>query len=197
MGIHKTQRKKLIGLVMTLLALTATTTAYAEGRLQKYENKVDCYVWNETPQKAETVTWSGNCVAKRADGLGKEVWRYLVDGKWNEDIYIGMMRKGLQQGRGAFVWADGSRYEGEFKEGKLNGRGIIVEVNDYRYEGEIKDNKPHGRGVYVRDGARYEGEFSDGKMNGRGVLVLGNDTRYVVEAKDGEFISKVKIKRIN
>lgn len=34
--------------------------------------------------------------------------------------------KGMKDGRGRFLWADGSRYEGEFVDNNIEGQGTYV-----------------------------------------------------------------------
>lgn len=89
-------RNWITGIAVALLVwgLTATDGLAAEGKLQKYENHADCYVWNGYPQPNETVTWSGSCKASRADGDGTLVWRYKEDGNLVESRYTGTMRNG-------------------------------------------------------------------------------------------------------
>ncbi len=158
----------------------AATDALAEGRWQQVENTANCAVWSSSPSANDTVTWSGDCENGKADGYGKEVWRYLADGEWKEDSYTGTMRHGKRTGRGVLVGADGGRYEGDYRDGKEHGRGVYVGANGNRYEGGWKDGKTHGRGVYGwANGDRYEGDFKDGKKHGRGVYLFvdGNSCR--------------------
>ena len=122
---------KIIGVMVAALvacALTATATAALaeEGRWQQLENNSSCSVWNANPNPSETVTWSGACANGKAQGRGTQVWRYLDDEEWKEQIYTGEMKDGKEHGRGIFVYASGNRYEGDFKDGNFDGRGVYV-----------------------------------------------------------------------
>lgn len=46
-------------------------------------------------------------------------------------------------GKGKFIFDDGSIYEGELIDGKFEGFGILT-TNKYIYEGRWKNNKKHG-----------------------------------------------------
>jgi hypothetical protein len=49
---------------------------------------------------------------------------------------------GARTGRGVYVWANGSRYEGDWKDGKRMGRGVYVTADGDRYEGEQGNDLP-------------------------------------------------------
>ncbi|NKB20940.1 MAG: hypothetical protein GKS01_10615 [Alphaproteobacteria bacterium] len=176
---------------ITLLALTGllvTNGALAEGRLQKYQNKANCYVWNPQPQKKETVTWTGRCVASRADGSGTQTWRFWKNGAWKEDSYTGTQRDGKRHGRGVFSGSNGYKYDGEYRNGKRHGRGVFRWGNDSKYDGGWRDNKKHGRGVSSwANGNKYDGEYRNGKQHGRGMFRWGDGTKYDGGWRDGKW----------
>ena len=154
---------------------TATTAALAEGRWQQIENKANCAVWNSNPSANDKVTWTGDCVNGRADGYGKQTWRTLRDGEWEEQIYTGMKLDGKAHGRGVALWAYGNSYEGDWKDGKRHGRGIYTDENGNKYEGEFRNGWEDGRGVLVlANGDRYDGDWKDGKRHGRGIFVFAD-----------------------
>ncbi len=167
---------RVLGFVLALLAWTlAATVAWAEeGRWQKLENNPGCFVWNAYPQPNETVTWSGACVDRMAQGRGAQVWRYLEDKEWKESKYTGEMKDGKKHGYGVLMWADGGRYEGEWKDGKEHGHGVMVWGPDTewagdRYEGGMENGKTHGRGTYYfANGDKCEGGWKDNSLSGTG-----------------------------
>ena len=55
----------------------------------------------------------------------------------------------MKHGKGAYIWNDGSKYNGEWFENKINGRGVYEWPDGRRYDGDWKDNNMHGRGVYT------------------------------------------------
>jgi hypothetical protein len=118
--------------------------------------RTGCHVWNDVPRPKETVTWSGGCSNRFAEGKG--VLQWFVDGK------------------------PGQRYEGEYRYGRLNGRGVLhygatTEHVSIRYEGEFRDGQESGRGVETwADGRRYEGEYRAGSPHGSGVFRRADGT---------------------
>ncbi len=173
---------RVLGFVLALLAwmLVATVALAEEGRWQKLVNDPACVVWNGHPQEIELVSWSGACANGKAQGRGTVAWRYVEDGEWKTEKYIGEMKDGNQHGRGVAVFANGDRYEGGYKDGMMHGRGSVVWANGNRYEGEFEDHKKHGRGVFLwLNGDRYEGDWRNGKAHGRG-------THYFADGRECE-----------
>ena len=148
-----------------------------------------CQVFDPLPQPGETVTWSGGCVAGKASGEGRTVWR----GSYGEYIYEGERRAGKQHGHGAIIWPSGSahegdRFEGEFRDGKLHGQGIYALANGERYEGDFVGGQLHGRGTMtLATGGRYEGQWRDNKPHGHGSYITTSGRRYEGEWRNGCF----------
>ena len=42
----------------------------------------------------------------------------------NGDVYEGQFVDGLKEGFGVYIWASGSKYEGNWKAGKKHGQGV-------------------------------------------------------------------------
>jgi len=153
--------KAAIGMTVVL----AGVAAWAEepARWQVLANNPSCQVWNEAPQPQVTVTWTGRCVNGKAEGNGTLIWRYYLDGRWQEDRYVGDRLAGKAHGRGSYVSADGDRYEGDWRAGQPHGIGSYVGANGVRYEGEWAGNKPHGYGTFTAtDGDVYAGNWTNG-----------------------------------
>ena len=55
--------------------------------------------------------------------------------------YVGNFVKGKPDGKGVYVWEDGSRLDGGFKDGKAHGAGVYVSSKGTRYEGKFVDGK--------------------------------------------------------
>lgn len=45
------------------------------------------------------------------------------------DKYDGQFVNGLPEGKGTYIWADGSKYKGDWKNGKRNGQGTFTSAN--------------------------------------------------------------------
>jgi hypothetical protein len=74
-----------------------------------------------------------------------------------------LVKNNQRQGRGTFIYADGTQCFGVFQAGGMNGFGNCSFSNGNRYEGELRNNQMGGRGVYIfRDGQRVEGIWRQG-----------------------------------
>jgi hypothetical protein len=146
------------------------------------DSRTGCWVWNDTPEANDTVTWSGGCAPDgRSAGHGVIEWR--SDDKVSR--YDGEVREGKRNGHGV---ADtvGAHYDGEWRDDRANGHGVIIWANGDRYDGEFRDGQPNGHGVGLgTDGTRYEGELANGKPNGHGVSTWTNGDRYDGNWQDG------------
>lgn len=66
-------------------------------------------------------------------------------------------------GRGAFRFADGSRYIGEFEAGRIHGWGSLLHVSGHRYRGTWSGRLPHGEGILqLADGRTWSGVWQFG-----------------------------------
>lgn len=198
-------RTGLAWMAAVLAVLAGAANAQDEkGRWHPVENIPGCTVWNPNPQSGETVTWSGSCVAGKAEGQGTLTWRYREDGKEKEGRNTGTLAAGKfvgrntytdsdglrfegdDNGRGVMTWASGNRYEGDFRDGRFHGRGVFAWANGNRYEGEFRDGTFHGRGVLTATGDRYEGEFRNGKRTGQAIMIWRDGTRFEGPFLDGK-----------
>ena len=69
----------------------------------------------------------------------------------------------LAEGKGSAKGANS--YEGDFVKGRPDGKGIYVWEDGSRLEGSFKGGKAHGTGIYLSaKGVRYEGQFVNGKL---------------------------------
>jgi len=65
--------------------------------------------------------YEGGCRNGLAHGMGEAS---------GDDRYEGRFRRGFPDGRGTYVWSDGSIYEGRWREGKRDGRGVYKFIED-------------------------------------------------------------------
>jgi len=86
-------------------------------------------------------------------------------------------------GKGTFLYPNGSRYEGEFKEGSFHGEGIYYFFNGSQYQGTWKEGKMSGQGTWrYANGMKMKGSFTDGKISGDAKpepVIIYNDFNYI------------------
>ena len=184
-------------LVAFTLLIVAPTTAHAQSRPPlpptdmlaspnhpgwAVDARAGCWVWNDTPELNDTVTWSGGCGTDgRATGHGVIEWH----GDDKVSRYEGDVSEGKRNGHG-LADSGGAHFEGEWRDDRANGHGVIIWANGDRYDGEFRDGQPNGHGVGIAtDGTRYEGELANGKPNGHGVSTWTDGDRYEGNWRDG------------
>ena len=89
------------------------------------------------------------------------------------------MVKGLRQGKGTIVWANGQRYAGDWVMDKPTGLAKIHFANGNDYEGQVLDGTPQGTGrMRYASGDEFVGQFKNGEPDVRGVYSWRNGQRY-------------------
>jgi hypothetical protein len=125
------------------------------------------------------------------------------------DRYIGDITNGKRNGKGKYIWADGTIYDGNWKDdimsglgtmtdkkgdkytggwfnNKRNGQGTLILANGTKLIGIWKDNLLNGQGQLIKpNGDNYKGWWKDGNANGNGVFTWANGYKYEGEWKDG------------
>ena len=105
----------------------------------------------------------------------------------NDDEYVGQFMNELKEGKGIYLYNNGTKYEGDFKNGKKDGKGIKYYTDGNRYEGDYKNGKKEGKGItYYNDGSRYEGDYKIGKKEGKGIYYYTNGDRYEGDFKNNK-----------
>ena len=96
----------------------------------------------------------------------------------NEGKYVGQINPntGNLEGKGVYMWNNGTKYIGNWKDGNMNGEGILIDSNNNLvFQGNYYRNKRYGKGLFViKDNEYYEGEFFDDKMEGKGTYHYEN-----------------------
>jgi len=130
-------------------------------------------------------------------------------GVWKDDekvtgteYTVGCLSGDCFNGKGVYVYDNGTRYEGEFKNGLIEGYGVSKFYNGDEYTGLWKNHKIDGEGFYrYADGTTKVGIWREGSFvgtvsatkgcisgdcdNGFGILVY-NDGRYTGDFKAGK-----------
>jgi hypothetical protein len=141
-------------------------------------DRPDCQAWDAYPQRNETVTWTGDCRAGKAEGQGVLTWRYTDPaGNPLTETHTGGLSAGKLSGQGTAIMPGGHRFDGMYRDGEENGHGVMV-WSDARFEGEWKDGKPHGFGTFTTsDGAQHAGKWIQGCLEDAGEIYwIENDT---------------------
>ena len=100
------------------------------------DTRTGCRVWNANPKSNLSVSWSGPCQNRVA------------------------------QGHGVLQWSANDRpddrYEGDLVAGKYDGHGIWTSPDGFRYEGGWHDGKANGAGELTTKTATYNGRWTNG-----------------------------------
>lgn len=97
----------------------------------------------------------------------------------DNERYIGFWANGIQNGKGVFVFKDGSQRYGYWINGKSEGLGIFIWKNGDRYEGHFLNGKKSGKGVLIyANGDTYNGHFVEDKREGSGEFIAINGDLY-------------------
>jgi hypothetical protein len=162
-------------LVVMFLVASMMTSALAQAPAGwTADAKTGCRIWNDDPEPGETVSWSGGCQNGLAQGFGTLQW--FKNGKKTE-LYVGELRNGKQNGRGAYTWTSGNRYDGEWRDGEAHGRGVLTWPNGRRFEGEWRNDKPNGQGKFkAADSTTYTGTWTNGCLKQGNLTVTVNAT---------------------
>ncbi len=149
-----------------------------------------CYVWNPNPQPDETATWTGECSAGFAQGLGTLTWTNPEGSQDNEGtlrfgrshgesvirdsegwVHEGPYLNGKRSGRWVLKFADGAIHEGPYVDGQRNGHWVDQDADGDIGEGPYVHGERDGHWVQTfTDGSVAEGPFRDGERNGRWIL---------------------------
>ena len=119
-----------------------------------------------------------------AEGYGKQ-YSY-VNGKESGGWFEGEVKNDSLNGKGIYVYDNGTKEEGNFKDGELNGKGIIVYANGDKYIGDWVKGYRVGKGKYFfASGTVYEGDFLKSDFEGKGTISYDNGTKYIGEFSKG------------
>jgi hypothetical protein len=93
-------------------------------------------------------------------------------------------------GKGTYIFSNGTIYIGEWKDTLFNGKGVLTCTDGMVYNGEWKNAKKNGFGsLTYATGQNYTGYWRNGEFHGQGVLTLNADSILVGEWRDGILLS--------
>lgn len=128
--------KKIIPVLLLLILISFESFAQINGQFVK-DTKSGCMVWNDISPEM-TVTWSGGCKDKYADGEGTLTW---FENKNIIASYTGQMQKGYVTGKGKYVYEGWGSSEGNFVNGTLQGQGKMLMLNGGKLEGNFRNGE--------------------------------------------------------
>ena len=117
------------------------------------------------------------------NGKGAYLW-------YDGSSYKGDFLKDERHGLGSFTWANGEKYVGEYLEGERTGEGSYFWPDGSSYEGSFLKGSRHGEGVFTSsDGTTYQGEWLNDQQHGKGVLVFADGRRIQGLWKNGKIMT--------
>jgi hypothetical protein len=110
--------------------------------------------------------------------------------------YVGTFFSSKPHGSGYIRHADGSEYQGNFKNGQKNGYGSLTFANGDVYSGNFENNEISGSGtITYKNGDSYTGQWSVARANGRGRYTFSDGDVYEGDFMDGQFSGYGKLTR--
>jgi len=105
----------------------------------------------------------------------------------------GCISGNCKDGKGTYVFNDGSIYVGEFVNGIIEGFGKLTDKHGNVYTGYFKNNRYDGIGKFERtDGTKYIGEFKEGRRHGLGTQYYSANYKEKGRWENDRFIEEVK-----
>jgi len=133
-------------------------------------NQPQCYLWNHGLAIGASATWSADCNAGLAEGMGTITWTFGGD---KVQFDMGTLDAGRHNGRWVILGADDSSgealyyYTGPFVAGQKYGRWIFRYADGIIGEGPYVDDAFHGRWVFrFSDGSSCAVEYVKGEQQG-------------------------------
>jgi hypothetical protein len=125
---------RILGVIVGALLLAVTAAAQTTTRPGGWiaDERTGCQVWDPAPKPTKSVSWSGGCQNRIAQGRGFLQW--FVNNR-PTDRYEGDLVAGKYDGHGTYVSNDGFRYDGEWRDGMANGPGTLTTKNQATYSG--------------------------------------------------------------
>jgi hypothetical protein len=128
-------------------------------------NQPACYVWDDSLQPDETVTWPGECAGDLTQGTGTLTW--VWDSGKETSKSTGRLQGGKAHGDWLEVHTDGSGGEGSYVEGQKHGDWVHSYADGTVAEGAYMSGQRRGRWVTRdKDGNVGEGLYVGGQRHG-------------------------------
>ena len=148
-------------------------------------NQPECYVWNGSLDKDETVTWTGECAGGLAQGPGTLIWIWDSGQGTQEDT--GRLQAGKRQGDWVRRNADGNVEEGPYVDGERHGDWVVRYENGNVEEGPYVVGKRRGQWVTRSPERTVRGEYGDEIHYAATVVAEGP---YVEGQRQGHWVTR-------
>lgn len=145
---------------------------YSNPRPYNTDIKTGCRIQNWGSAPDDSMSWSGGCKKKLAEGFGTITW---YRGGREISHYTGNIMNGQPNGRGSFTYPNGHIAEGNFVNGELSGQGKLLMGPGRQLQGNFVNGKflnldssyrtrlqrqtlpiPDSTNLYIGDGASRE-----------------------------------------
>lgn len=102
--------------------------------------------------------------------------------------YASCISGNCYNGKGTFIFKDGSKYGGSFLRGKPHGQGTYYHKDGSIYVGLFRQGVKHGLGkMTFKSKDIYTGHFENGVISGDGKMTYANGDTYLGNWKQGKF----------
>lgn len=92
-----------------------------------------------------------------------------------------------ENGKGTYIYRDGSKYTGDWQNGAKHGRGVLEYESGGYYNGQWQNDSKHGVGVYTwPNGNVYRGAFYRNRMTGTGKKNYKSGDKYIGDFVNGK-----------
>jgi hypothetical protein len=127
--------------IFLLLLTFHLLTLYSHDSYRRQYNtdaKTGCRILNWDGVPDDSMSWSGGCKNKLAEGSGTLTW---YQGGKKISNYTGMMKNGQPNGQGNFNYSNGHIAEGNFVDGELNGYAKLLMGPGRQLQGNFVNGK--------------------------------------------------------
>ncbi|MBK9254779.1 MAG: caspase family protein [Saprospiraceae bacterium] len=131
------------------------------------------------------------------------------------------LKGNCNNGKGTYLFSDGSKYTGSFSNGSLHGYGLLIQQDGSVYTGDFKNGVKEGHGkmgfksgdlftgrfqgdringqgrMKYKNGDVYTGQWVNGKATGSGSYTFSSGIQYEGQFSDGQFHGKGKMKLVD
>jgi hypothetical protein len=163
---------------------------YLNKYLEEMFTNYDCKIGGSTRNKHNMSNRTKRCFDKKARGWKSKTFKNRKDclTKQKGVFYEGKLNKNdVPNGKGTYVYTNGTVYDGEWKNGNKHGKGKESFKTGDVYEGQWKNGKKNGKVKHIfPDGSNFEGNYKNDKKNGHGKFTPSDGKTFEMNYKNGK-----------